>query len=936
MDVHANDITAQEQARRDSRRHHLEWLGIRDGALIELQTLSPAKDGPGFVAFTTSIDGAVTLAENLTTRDKFTPERLRPFEYQGVYLVFNAHVEGMQYMIPNGEWRPTPKGLTTDERIAYRRAFYLDLDTKRPNDLPISATTEEVRATLARAKIVREDIKTELAAIGVEGPADTIAVMMSGNGDQDWFRLDNIPESPELRDMLRELLTIWGVLFDAPEAHVDTSVFDAKRIGPLAGTPKRKGSNTKERPHRYVTFKGSSTPRPLTFAELKGLLIRYRARLTPEQAEGLKAESKSAGAKTMAAAPAEPRDNSGLDVLRAANAIPIRDVGERLGLDREHPICPGCGSGGDGTDVAFLDARNLLNCKHARCSSRPNRTPVDLVAKIALGCDNIAGTKGVAREVLAWFETNFALKVPTRSAALDAILASDAEDVSMGSEPVGGATDDPPSDGSFSYTEDGNALRFIAAFGQQVIYVEKHESFYVWETTHWQKDPGRDRVVALMRGLARRMFEAALKIEDDKARGAAVAWALRSQSDKAIRAAVNLARTDTRIRVDADRLDSNPDLLSVQNGTFDFSQRPPTFREHRPDDSLTKIVPIAYDQNATCPEFERAIAATSDDAEVVRFRWRRFASYLDGHPDQFIVIAWGVPNTGKSTTHEEIAKVLGPHARKVPKSIFETTHHEQHPADLATLEGKRFVYGAEIRPNLNVDRINELTGDETVQGRGMRENWREIKHTWKMTFYSNKKPIIRADPQNGIWRRTIFDPSTNKIQNPKAPDEVKAVYARERQGILARLITAYAEYQEMGLAPPKSIMAATDKFKADQDKLKPFFDTHCDLTDKTAKTAFRDLWARYSAWMHDLEPDVKISKKRFALDLDAYGFAGEITEDNAKTAVRVGIKLRDVPAAREGASSGMSAVDQVTSDEVDRILAASERKVADQQLLEAV
>jgi len=238
VDVQTPEIaTDKSQQRRAARRHHLAWLGIAHGQLIELQTLAPAKDGVGHVAFTTSVEKALDLAESTSIPDRYNPERLRPFEYQGVYAVFNAHVEGMQYMIANDAWAPTPKGLTTDERIAYRRAFYLDLDTHRPNALPISATDVEVKATILRAKVVRADIKGELAAIGIENPADVIGVMMSGNGVQDWFRLDNIPSTPELTKTIKHLLMVWSALFDTPDVHVDTSVFDPKRIGPLGAAP---------------------------------------------------------------------------------------------------------------------------------------------------------------------------------------------------------------------------------------------------------------------------------------------------------------------------------------------------------------------------------------------------------------------------------------------------------------------------------------------------------------------------------------------------------------------------------------------------------------------------------------------------------------------------------------------------------------------------
>jgi putative DNA primase/helicase len=604
-----------------------------------------------------------------------------------------------------------------------------------------------------------------------------------------------------------------------------------------------------------------------------------------------------------------------------------------LGLIRDgHPVCPACEHAEDNS----IPDGGGLKCFRATCpDTAPFFSNMGLVARAVLGTTDLAGTSSSAkanrRKVYEWLRERFPelpeLR-PARSPMLDAILASDVSEVSLGgtvadAESTTAAND--TGDDAFSYTDDGNALAFVKAYLGRVIFVEEHDCFYVWSGSSWEKDKKSLRTIAHMRTLARKMFEVAVTIEDEKQRKRAVEHARKSQSERSIRAAVVLVKTDARIRLDADKLDANPNLLAVANGTIDLSSKPPKHRDHDPTDYITKVIPIEYDADATCPEFEKAVAATSDDPEVVRFRWRRFASCLDGHPDQYILIAWGLPGTGKTTLHEEIAAVLGPHAAKVPKSIFETTHHEQHPADLTTLEGKRFCYGAEIRPYLNIDRINELTGDASVAARGMAENWRTIRRTWKLAYYSNKKPVIRADPQNGIWRRTIFDPWTKKIGSPKAPDEVKAIFARERKGILARLVKAYADYQEQGLAPPPSVLAATTEFKKEQDTLKPFLDKHCDLTDKTVKTPFAVVWARYVEWATDLDPSAKPKKKRLALDLDAHGIPGETLNDRKKTDVRVGIKLRDVPVTSDADMPGMSA-SNIGEDEIEKLLDASERK----------
>jgi hypothetical protein len=271
-------------------RHQLRWLGIADGQLIELQTLN--RRGPkAHVAMTMTVGGAVRLALPLDAQGRPTlpmgEGRYKPelIDAQGIYIVPNGHVQGMESMLAGGRdrWQINVGDVTRDDRIGYRRSFYIDGDTTRINGLPISATQAELDRTLERGTVILADLLERLTSIGVDRPDDVVAHMMSGNGFQLHLRLANISnkgmDGQQAQAAIETILCSLGVLFDDDVLHIDTTVIDSKRICPLAGTQKRKAANDRElgRLHRVVTFRGSPDPRALTLLELVALAEAYRA-----------------------------------------------------------------------------------------------------------------------------------------------------------------------------------------------------------------------------------------------------------------------------------------------------------------------------------------------------------------------------------------------------------------------------------------------------------------------------------------------------------------------------------------------------------------------------------------------------------------------------------------------------------------------------------
>ncbi len=64
-----------------------------------------------------------------------------------------------------------------------------------------------------------------------------------------------------------------------------------------------------------------------------------------------------------------------------------------------------------------------------------------------------------------------------------------------------------------------------------------------------------------------------------------------------------MALAKSMLVVKAERLDTDPWLLNCANGTVDL--RTGTLKAHRPEDYITRVVPVNYTPDAAAPVFKR-------------------------------------------------------------------------------------------------------------------------------------------------------------------------------------------------------------------------------------------------------------------------------------------------------------------------------------------
>ena len=741
----------------------LAWLGVHEGDLVELRTVEPEAR-----AITRSPSKVVELAADLHMVGRFNrAEHITP---QGVYLYPNALVPSMAASSDLDVWLAagSVKISTTKERIAHRRFFYLDFDTEREGGVSVSATSPELSRTIRGALGYLE----ELAAIV---GADPLMFMMSGNGVQEWLRLANIPETPELERLVHRILKYAKAAWSCADYTIDDGVFEANRLAPLAGTVKRKGANytpadlpkDQHRPHRMVRVVpvGSATPTGphVRAAHRAGRLLqveahrragrpgRGRDRQGPQdqghrrhrqggqlehdrrgRAPGAGGGQCPAHARRDACARAGGRRQPGVPEVQGHRGQQ-RDADGRLQVPPDDPL--------HGAVHVEHEARGLPGVRRRRPQERRLPQVLHLVAR----------------------------QVPAAPRAPDHHHHDSHE------RPrhvrgrrrhrhgrTGHSRHHRRQDG-YHYSDTGNGQRLVDQFGDVLRYCPEVGMWLAWTGSYWAWDTCSLLVQEKMKLVVAGIHAEAATLDDPDQRKALWGHAMKSESTRSIEAAIKNARSDARVRVGLGDLDRNDDLVNFANGTFDLGSC--MLRDHDPRDLLTTLITFDYDADATCPKFLALLERAKPDSEEQAFRIRRLGQYLSGKPDKSFIISWGPKDTAKSTFYQTVATVLGPYAARVPRSVIEKSFHEQHPAQLMTMKGKRLCFGAEIRETIDIDRIKELTGESDIPARGMGENWITIRRTWKLEIYSNDKPRIDFTADDGMATRTIFDPWL--VQIPK-------------------------------------------------------------------------------------------------------------------------------------------------------------------------
>ena len=222
-------------------------------------------------------------------------------------------------------------------------------------------------------------------------------------------------------------------------------------------------------------------------------------------------------------------------------------------------------------------------------------------------------------------------------------------------------------------TDTGNALRFCVLHSGDVRYCAKTREWFLWDGSRWKVDETGE-ILNLAAGTVSTMLTDALKTQDNESRHRRVKWALSSESAHRLKALLELAGAKLPIRIE--EMDSDPWLFNCANGTIDLTTG--GFSKPNPDHYITKMSPVVYDPEATCPLWESFISRImASRLGLVRFIQRAIGWSLSGDQSEHaLFILYGKGANGKSTLLNTIRGMMGNYGLQMDSTTLLQQKHD--------------------------------------------------------------------------------------------------------------------------------------------------------------------------------------------------------------------------------------------------------------------
>jgi len=388
------------------------------------------------------------------------------------------------------------------------------------------------------------------------------------------------------------------------------------------------------------------------------------------------------------------------------------------------------------------------------------------------------------------------------------------------------------------FTDLGNAQRLVDQFGEDLRFVPKWSRWLRWDGSRWADDDlNTPYYYATL--VAKKIWDTAFA--DPKL----LAFARHAQSRNGIESMVSLARSDRRVVVSVDDLDSHAELLAVANGTLDL--RTGILRAPDRRDLITKGSDVAYHPDATCPTWLAFLEKVQPSPAVRVFLQRAIGYSLTGCVnEEKLFFMFGLGANGKSVLAVTLGKLLGPYAGPVPENFLTSANQPAHV--MADIFGMRVIFANETSADgtINEQRLKQIASYEQLNACHKYGHPFDFVPTCKLWVRGNYHPRV-AGTDEGIWRR--LDLINFGVHIPEAEQDKNFAERLEVElpGILAWAVRGAVDWYAGGLAEPPEVVRATQEYRASEDVLGKFLDSECRFGDGLQATA-TDLNARLEAY----------------------------------------------------------------------------------------
>lgn len=415
-------------------------------------------------------------------------------------------------------------------------------------------------------------------------------------------------------------------------------------------------------------------------------------------------------------------------------------------------------------------------------------------------------------------------------------------------------------DEALNRSEKGDAELFEQIFKGEIKFDNSEKAWYIKRRNYYELDR-KGEIFNMFEAVVREYLEAAanyISINKSLSEG----MAKRAQQLLSIKRVKNVLEFAARlpsISLSGDEWDIDPMTLPAVNGLIDLTTG--NTRNIKPNELIRVYSPTEWKGlNYPAPLWEKALNDIfNNDQELISYFQRYLGYCITGvtkeQKTNFLV---GDGSNGKNLVIDTIMNVLGNDFSYTTQtdSLMETDRYgggnEAKPF-VAMLRDKRLVIANESKENqkLNISQMKQLTGDERITARKLRQEPVTFKLTHKIILITNHLPKIQDGGDYAIWRRIVCVPfGTTFKENPTQANEkpidteLSEKLKAEYPGILAWLVRGCLEWQRQGLNPPAIVKAATAEYQSAEDNITEFITSS--ITQK--QSAFITTKALYEAY----------------------------------------------------------------------------------------
>jgi putative DNA primase/helicase len=381
----------------------------------------------------------------------------------------------------------------------------------------------------------------------------------------------------------------------------------------------------------------------------------------------------------------------------------------------------------------------------------------------------------------------------------------------------------------------------VTEYSLSRIFVERALPYLRWSPglgwmvhrgSHWERDSMLERMTLAQR------------IAHEAAHGSKRADKLESAATR--NAIVMQAQPDPQLGVPDADWDRDPFALNTPAGIVDL--RSGNLRPRTAADLVTLCTACSPGFFDACPTWLRFLREVFPDSEEMPdFIQRSIGYWLTGdRREQVFWFLHGVGSNGKSTFVDLVLWLLGTYATKLPAASLMQSRGERHPTDLAGLRGRRLAISSELEEHQHFAEalVKELTGDEKLSARFMRQDFFEFAMQQKHVLAGNAKPRLHGGDA-AMARRLLLVPFTQTFAAERRDRTLLDKLKDEGQAILAWAIRGAVLWAATGLVVPDTVRTASADYMNEQDDLRLWIEEKCHCAGEGRG---EDLYRSFADW----------------------------------------------------------------------------------------